>query len=384
MVYLDYNSTTPTDRRVIDSMIPVFEEKFGNPASEGHHTGRVARELVEQARMQVANAVGMTSSDTIFTSGATEANNTVIYGIAGTDKQAIVLIGATEHKSILEPCKAICDTRFKTVPVVRDGTLDLKTLENMLINKDVRLVSVMVANSETGVLHPIKKVVEMVHDAGALIHCDATQAVGKIPFDAGELDIDIVTFSSHKIYGPKGCGALVATRHARKMIRPLLHGGGQEKDMRSGTLNVPGVVGFGVACELATGECLGDAQRQQRMRDDFERRITQEIPDITINGKGAARLPNTSNIRIAGALADAVMLNAKSIEISTGSACSSSTMESSHVLLAMGLDRNAADESVRISVGRPTIESDIDVVVADLTKAAMFVRSKEGEISAGG
>ena len=380
MPYLDYNSTTPTDQKVLDSMIPVFTENFGNPSSANHDTGRTAADLTNDARKSVADIVNMRPADVIFTSGATEANNMVFFGLSINHQRSInILVGATEHKSVLEPCEFLAKrgTTMKKIPVKEDGTLNLVALDEALSHGNIDIISVMAANSETGVIHPIKEIVQRAHAYNVLVHCDATQAIGKIPFDAESLDIDFVTFSSHKIYGPKGSGALVATRQARKQIQGMLYGGGQENNMRSGTLNVPSIVGFGKACQIASNRMESDATLQQSIRDNFEERITKVISDVTINGKSARRLPNTSNIRIKGALADAVILHAKQIEISTGSACSSSAIEPSHVLVAMGLNADEANQCIRISIGRQTTQQDMDIAINEIVKSVQYVRGKE-------
>ena len=379
MPYLDYNATTPVGERVLNAMMPLFAERFGNPSSVHHGTGRTAAAMVEDARKQVAGMVGMNASDVIFTSSATEANNLALAGFRkGLGRPVRMLAGATEHKSVLETCRALQEDG-STLTIIRttsNGTADLDDLEDKL-SEGVDIVSVMAANSETGVIHPVEDIAKLVREHGAMMHCDATQAVGKIPFDAGELDIDIVTFSSHKIYGPKGCGALVGTREARRKIACMIHGGGQERDMRSGTLNVPAIVGFGEACRIALTDGLADSPRQRSLRDRFERRLADMILGVSVNGAGAERLPNTSNIRIRGALADAVLARLRSVEVSTGSACSSSAMEPSHVLVAMGLDRNAADESVRVSVGRHTVIEDVELAASEIAQAAEAVRCME-------
>ena len=382
MPYLDYNATTPVDKRVVQSMIPIFEQKFGNPSSHNHNTGRMANYLVDEARKSVANIIGMNPSDVIFTSGATEANNLVFYGLSINKIQPLhILVSATEHKSVLEPCRILSEqgATVRKIPVMADGTLDIGSLD-VLFADECDVVSVMAANSETGVIHPIKEIVQKAHAHNVLVHCDATQAVGKIPFDARQLDIDIITFSSHKIYGPKGIGAFVATRDARKQMQALLYGGGQENNMRSGTLNVPGIVGFGKACEIAQTEGLQNSAMQEKLRDDFEEKITKSLSGVTIHGKKADRIPNTSSLRIANVLADALIVNAPEIEISTGSACSSAALEPSHVLVAMGLDNDKANESVRVSIGRQTTQQDIDVAVDAIVKSAQYVRAKELEM----
>ena len=376
MAYLDYNATTPVDDRVVESMMPIFDEQFGNPSSVGHNTGRMADGLVESARGLVGLAVGMRAPDVIFTSGATEANNLAFAGLRrGLGRPIKMLVGATEHKSVLQTCRALKEdgSTLNIIPVRSDGPIDLTSLNNALTD-DTDVVSVMAANSETGVINPVREAARLAHEHGALLHCDATQAIGRIQFDAEEMGIDMVTLSSHKIYGPKGCGALVATRQARKSLAAIMHGGGQERDLRSGTPNVPAIVGFGMACGIATREGLRDAARQRELRNGFERELKSAVPGVTINGSDAERLPNTSSVRIAGALADAVIIRATGIEISTGSACSSSTMEPSHVLIAMGLDRDAADESIRVSIGRPTTKQDMDMAISEIANAVQSVR----------
>ena len=386
MIFLDYNATTPVDSRVIDAMIPVMETRFGNPSSAGHRTGREAEGLVDEARDRVSRLVGMRRGDVIFTSGATEANNLALAGLRrGMGRPIRMLAGATEHKSVLGTCRALASegSALGIVPVLRDGTLDLHALDDMLGsggrggggNADV--VSVMAANGETGVVHPVKEAADMAHSHGALLHCDATQAAGRIPFDAEEIGADMVTISAHKMYGPKGCGALVATREARRLLGPVLHGGGQESGLRSGTHNVPGIVGFGAACDISMAEGPRDARRQAALRDRFEDRMAEGLPDTAVNGQGAERIPNTSSVLIRGALADAVLANAGGVEIATGSACESAAVEPSHVLLAMGVGRAAADECVRVSFGRPSTEGDADGAAAEIAAAATRVRRIE-------
>ena len=384
MIYLDYNSTTPTDKRVVEAMMPVFTEYFGNPSSN-HDSGISAADLIDDARKNVAILLGANTSDVIFTSGATEANNMAISGLIDTKKHPCIMYGATEHKSVIEPCMSMSKLGLEIVlvPVTSNGTIDLDMLEEKL-ECEPDIVSIMMVNSETGVINPIKDIAKMVHNAGAILHSDVTQAVGKIPVDIYDIGIDIATCSSHKLYGPKGCGALIAKREIRKRIQPLIYGGGQENNLRSGTQNVPGIVGFGAACQIAYKIMSEEFTRLHILRDEFESKIKSAILDVSINGENAERIPNTSNIRIRGALADAVTVNTKNIEISTGSACSSATLEPSHVLLAMGLDRTAADESIRISIGRYTTKQDIEIAVTEIIKSVEFVRKKEAEVTESG
>ncbi len=386
-IYLDYNSTSPVDPIVLKEMLPTFTETYGNPSSENHSHGEKARTLVELARQRVAKLVNMSPSDVIFTSGATEANNLALRSMISSLKINVILVGATEHKSILDTAEAISNENKSInvvkIPVDENGFIDEGTLAlNLDYEEDNILVSVMAANSETGVLNPMKSIVEIVHHAGWYLHCDATQAVGRIEFDVDALGIDMVSISSHKIYGPKGAGALIATRNMRKMMQPMLHGGGQEDSMRSGTLNVPSIVGFGKACEIALKQVTGDSiLHQKSLRDHLEKQILLKIPDSRVNGKVEERIPNTTNIHFIGADADAVMSGMRYLSVSSGSACASSTMEPSHVLTAMGLTFDEADESIRFSVGRQTTKEEIDSAIDMIVDAVSYVRKAEGYIT---
>ena len=382
-IYLDYNATTPVADAVVDQMMPTLRENFGNPSSTSHESGRAAMDMVDEARGKVAAAVGMGPHDAVFASGATEANN-IIFASLGLDPSNShrALYCSTDHKSIVEPCVAMKDFGLDTtpLPVDRDGLILLDELEARM-DDTVDLVSVGAANSETGVVQPLRQVSEIVHKHGALLHSDATQAVGKVPFDARALGVDIATFSAHKIYGPKGCGALVASREARKILRAHIHGGGQEGGVRSGTPNVPGILGMAAACDLVVPAMRDKAGAHAAMRDAMEKHLISELGGVSVNGGGAPRLPNTSSVRIEGALADAVIVNARGIEVSSGSACSSAAMEPSHVLTAMGASRSEADESLRVSLGVPTRKEDVEAAAAGIAKAALFVRSKEIEVA---
>ena len=371
MVYLDYNSTTPPDRRVLHAM---QTDAFGNPSSS-HGTGLAARELVNEARGKVASAVGMKEQDVIFTSGATEANNLATFGLLrGAGRPIRVLVCSTEHKSVLESCMALKSdgSSVELVPVSNDGTVNATLLREML-EDHADLVSVGAANGETGVVNDVRSVAEIAHGRNALVHCDATQMIGRMPFDAAEMDVDMVTFSAHKMYGPKGCGALVACRDARRKLSCILHGGGQERNVRSGTLNVPAIIGFGAACDLIE-EGIDDFEREEGLRDKFENDLARTMPGVSVNGKKARRLPNTSNVRIEGVLSDALVSRLPTVEIATGSACSSDSPMPSHVLLAMGLDDVSAYESFRISLGRGTTPTDMELAVSEITETASAIR----------
>lgn len=384
VIYLDYNSTTPVDPRVLNRMDEAYRDCFGNPSST-HMTGASARDLVDESRASTSHLLGTDPNNIIFTSGATEANNTVVSWLAPDAKNKRILYGATEHKSIIQPCTYMARNfglDAVPIPVTKDGIIDTQKYTELLEQTPANVVSVMAANSETGVINPIQELASIAKEHNAVFHCDATQAVGRIPFDMDEMGVDIATISSHKIYGPKGVGALVASRDIRRRMTPMIHGGGQENELRSGTENVPGIAGFAEACDIARTEGLADSARQARLRDHLEEQIVTLLGyGTTVNGKTADRIPNTSSIRIKGALADAVMVNMRKAEISTGSACTSSTMEPSHVLVAMGLSREEADESIRASLGRPTTKDDIDESVQDIVRAARYVREKEALVA---
>lgn len=377
MIYLDYNSTTPIDDRVLDATCDVYQNNFGNPSST-HPRGSQARDMVNEARRSVASLVNVDPHDVVFTSGATEANNAAITGLCTTSKR--VLYGATEHKSVIYPCinlKESFGVNILPIPVTQDGIIHLQKYRQLLEEEPTDFVSVMAVNSETGVINPVDEVARLARKYGAIFHCDITQAVGKIPLNLDAIGVDIATMSGHKIYGPKGIGALIASRNIRKRINPIIRGGGQENNLRSGTENVPGIVGFAKACDIAQNEGLDDMSRQMQLRNYLEEQLESLLSGTSINAKKSDRVANTTNIRIRGALADAVVVNLKRTEISTGSACSSSTMEPSHVLTAMGMSRDEADESVRISIGRPTTKDEIDDAISDLVQAVNYVRSKE-------
>lgn len=382
VIYLDHNASTPTDQRVINTMIPFFDEKFGNASSEYHAFGHSANVEIDHARGCVAQLVGANPPDVIFTSGATESNNLTLRGIVeGIGKKASVLVGTTEHKSVLEAARRLEELGLgsvATVPVGPDGTIAPESLETAMAEHGANIVSIMAANSETGVIHPTAELARVAHAAGALFHCDATQALGRIPFDATDMGVDMVSMSGHKMYGPKGVGALVANRRARKILRAVTLGGGQEGGLRSGTPNVPGIVGLGRACEIARTEGIADGPRQAGLRDRLERLLIDGLPGVTVNGAGAPRLPNTSSVRFEGAMSYAVIANAPGVAMSSGSACSSSTVEPSHVLLAMGLTDTEADETVRLSLGRPTTEADVERAVGQVIAAVRRVRGLEG------
>ena len=383
-VYLDYNGSAPLDPRVAEIMITALTEGAGN-ASSTHRFGRRQAAAVDEAREHVAALVGGRASNVVFTAGATEANNLALRGAAEgspADRQRIV-ISAVEHASVRETARWLHERgslKLDVVPVTDGGYVDLRALEEIL-GEDVLLVSVMSANSETGVLNPVAEIAECARAAGALFHCDATQSAGRLPFDLEEIGADLVSLSSHKICGPTGVGALVGTRHGLRRLSPIIHGGGHERGLRSGSLNVAGIVGFGAAARISFGERTTESARTAELRDRLAESLTSRLSGVREIGDASRRLPNTANIRFEGADAEAVVANMDPVAASAGSACSSGAIEPSEVLLAMGIPRDAASESVRFSLGRFTTREDIDFAVERAVAAVEYVRmmTKEGE-----
>ena len=376
-IYLDYNASAPMDKRVIESMLPFLENHFGN-ASSSHGFGRRLSSCVEDSREQIASFVGGSPGGVIFTAGATEANNQALrglfhrHGIGSGD----LMISAVEHASVRNTAQWLNEqqgVRLKTVPVTAGGFVDIAALRELL--NGVKLISVMGVNSETGVINPLREVVELAKEHDALVHCDATQMVGREPFDMTELGIDLVSFSGHKIYGPAGVGALIVSREVRKLLEPLLLGGGHENGLRSGSLNVAGIVGLGVASKLAEKERLADSNRLSYLRDQLVSDLQRLLPEVQELGDTSKRVANTTNIRFLGADADAVMANMRDVAVSNGSACSSGAIEPSIVLQEMGLDRTAASEALRFSLGRFTKGDDIDSAIPRIVTAVQYVRT---------
>jgi len=361
-IYLDYHATTPCDPRVVEVMLPYLTGDFGNPASGFHVYGRRAARAVEMAREQVAALIGAQASEIVFTSGATESNNLVLLGLTSSDQsRRRIVTTAVEHKSVLEPCRILHERGFEVVvlPVLPDGTVDLAAAE-AAINEETLLVSVQTANNEIGTIQPIAVLAELAHRRGALLHTDAAQAVGKIPFDVEELGIDFASVSAHKLYGPKGIGALYVRSGLRRRLTPLLLGGGQEFNLRPGTLNVPAIVGFGEACRLAREEMPEEARRVAALRDLLESQLANRIPGLRFNGHRTRRLPGNSSITFPKIEADVLIANVPEVALSTGSACSSGTIEPSHVLTAIGLDWEEAQATIRIGIGRFTTREEIE------------------------
>lgn len=372
-VYLDYHATTPCDPRVLAAMRPFFADRFANPSSDIHAAGRLAREAVEKARQQIASAISAKPEEVIFTSGATESNNLAILGSAkaASSSRRRVVTSATEHKSVLDPCRCLAKEGYEIIvlPVDRLGRVDLTRLAEA-IDDQTLLVSIQAANNEIGTLQPVTEVAQIVHRRGAIFHCDAAQAVGKVPADVSVWRADLLSFSAHKVYGPKGIGALfVRGGTEAASLSPLLYGGGQEWGLRPGTLNVPGIVGFGEACHVASQELADEAVRASRLRDMLESELSRTVAGLGKNGDLANRLPGNSSLTFPGVDADVLIGFAPRLMVSTGSACASMSPEPSHVLTAIGLSQEEAYGTLRIGLGRFTTIADIETAAKDLAQA---------------
>jgi cysteine desulfurase len=374
-VYLDCHATTPVDRRVLDAMLPYFGETFGNPASSTHQWGWQAQSAVEQARRQVAEAIGATAREIVFTSGATESNNLALRGAAErmpADRRHAA-VSAIEHKSVLEVAHWLeaRGWRVTMLPVDRGGRVDLAAVEAALA-AGASIVSVMAANNEVGVIQPLRQIGAMTQAHGALLHVDAAQAVGKIPIDVADMSIDLLSLTAHKIYGPKGCGALFLRK--RVEIEPLLLGGGHERGLRAGTLNVPGIVGLGAACAIARAEMAAESARVAQLRDRLLDGLRANLPGVIVNGSLQHRLPNNLHVSFDGVDGEALLVGISDIAVSTGSACSSATGLPSYVLAAlMGRDP-IPSAYVRFGLGRFTTQDDVDYAVERFTAVVRHLR----------
>jgi cysteine desulfurase len=375
IIYLDNNATTPIDKRVLDAMMPYLTNEFAN-ASSTHQFGVHAYDAVKAARIQVADLIGAEAHEIVFTSGSTEAINIAIKGVAENyqTKGKHIITVATEHSAVLDTCKYLESKGYEVtyLAVKTDGLIDIAEFKAKL-RGDTILVSIMFANNETGILQPIKEIAELAHRVGALFMSDATQAIGKVPVDVDDLGIDLLCMSGHKLYAPKGVGALyVRQRSNRVKIPALVHGGGHEKGLRSGTLNVPGIVSLGAACALAKSEMIKNIESISALRDYLESELLK-IENTSINGNTTDRLANTTNILFHGADSDAVIMGLSNpesdlplIAVSNGSACTSASIEPSHVLIAMGLDETAAFNSIRFSLGKFNSKKEINIVIDTL------------------
>jgi len=376
-VYLDNNATTPMDPRVLEAMLPFFNEKFGNAASRNHSFGWSAEEAVDYAREQVANLIGSTSKEIIFTSGATEANNLAIKGVYemyGSQGNHIITV-TTEHKAVLDACKKVekMGGEVTYLSPNEDGLINLQELEAAITDKTI-LITIMYGNNEIGVVQDIPAISAIAKKNGILFHTDATQAVGKIPVDVQVDGIDLMSFTAHKMYGPKGVGALyVRRKNPRVKVTSQMDGGGHERGMRSGTLNVPGIVGLGKACELCQHEMADEAVRLSAMRDRLEKELLT-IEEAYVNGNIVHRLPHVANISFKFVEGEGLMMGTKDIAVSSGSACTSASLEPSYVLKSLGLDDELAHSSLRFGLGRFTTDEEIDFAIEHVKTAVNKLR----------
>ena len=377
-IYMDYHATTPVDPRVVDAMLPYFTQHFGNPASRNHAFGWEAEEAVETARKQVADLIGANAKEIIFTSGATEANNLAIKGAAEMyrEKGNHIITCVTEHKAVIDTCKKLekQGARVTYLPVQKDGRISLDELQAAITDKTI-LITIMAANNEIGVLQPIAEIGAIAKAKGILFHTDAVQAVGKVPFDVNQNKVDLVSLSAHKIYGPKGVGALyVRRRNPRVLLAEQISGGGHERGMRSGTLNVPGIVGLGAAAALAKAEMATEAARLSALRDRLNKKLHEGLDEIYINGSMEHRLPHNLNISFAYVEGESLLMGINDVAVSSGSACTSASLEPSYVLKALGAGDDLAHSSIRFGLGRWTTEEEVDYVVEKLTSVVRRLR----------
>jgi cysteine desulfurase len=365
-IYMDYHATTPVDRRVLEAMLPYFAEDFGNAASKSHAFGWRAEEAVEAAREEVARLVGASAKEIVWTSGATESDNLAVKGAAHfyQSKGKHLVTCKTEHKAVLDSMHALERQGFEVtfLDVEKDGRLDPARLQAAL-RKDTLLVSIMHANNETGVVHPIEEIGRITRAAGVLFHCDAVQSAGKLPFDVEDANVDLASLSAHKMYGPKGVGALYVRRKPRVRLIAQMDGGGHERGFRSGTLNVPGIVGFGKAAELSRLEGAAEAERVLALRERLRKGLDAGLDLLTVNGSLAHRVPGNLNVSFAYVEGEALMMAIKDVAVSSGSACTSASLEPSYVLRAMGISEDLAHSSIRFGLGRFNTEEEVDHVV---------------------
>ena len=368
-IYLDYQATTPMDPRVLEAMMPYFTHQFGNPHSRSHSYGWEAEEGVEKARGQIAKLIGADDKEVIFTSGATESNNLAIRGVAEfyKDRKNHIVTTVTEHKCVLDTCRHLEQQGFEVtyLPVQQNGLIDLDALRAAITDKTV-VVSVMAVNNEIGVIQPLAEIGKICREKGAFFHTDAAQAAGKIPLDVEAMNIDLMSISGHKIYGPKGIGALYVRRKPRVRLAAMIHGGGQERGFRSGTLPTPLCVGLGEAAEICMKEMDAESKRLTVLRDRMLKGLKAKLPEIYVNGDLEHRIPGNLNISFAHVEGESLMMGIKNLSVSSGSACTSASLEPSYVLRALGVEEEMAHTSLRIGLGRFTTEHEVDTAVDEL------------------
>tara|TARA_B100001750_G_scaffold214179_1_gene197176 strand:- start:111 stop:1325 length:1215 start_codon:yes stop_codon:yes gene_type:complete len=377
-IYMDNHSTTQCDPRVVDAMLPYFTEKFGNSASRNHSFGWEGEEGVAYARKQIAKLINADAKEIVFTSGATESDNLALKGVVEMYKEKgdHIITSSTEHRAILDAAKSLekRDMNVTYLPVDKFGMVNPEDVRGAITDKTI-LISVMLANNEIGTINPIKEIGKIAKEKGVLFHCDATQGVGKIPVDVQDMGIDLMSFTSHKIYGPKGVGALYVRRKApRVRLVPMIDGGGHERGMRSGTLPVPSIVGFGKAVELCAQEMAEESIRTKALRDRLHEGITGALEEVYLNGHPTERLPGNLNISFAYVEGEALLMGVKEIALSSGSACTSATLEPSYVLRALGVGSDLAHSSIRFGIGRFTTAEEVEYTIDRMIKAVNHLR----------
>jgi cysteine desulfurase len=377
-IYMDNHATTPVDPRVLEAMLPYYTQHFGNAASRNHQFGWEAEQAVEAAREQIAKLVGATAKEIIFTSGATESDNLAIKGVAEMyrEKGNHIITAATEHKAVLDTCKRLEKNGYRVtyLPVGADGLISLEDLKRAIDDKTI-LVTIMYANNEIGVLQPIAEIGRLCHEKGVLFHTDAVQAIGKVPVNVIKDNIDLMSITAHKIYGPKGVGALyVRRKNPRVQVTAQIDGGGHERGMRSGTLNVPNIVGLGKACEIAMHEMAEESKRLGSLRDRLKKKLEDNLDEIHINGSMEHRLPGNLNMSFVYVEGESLLMGINDIAVSSGSACTSATLEPSYVLKALGLGDDVAHSSIRFGIGRFNTEAEIDYVADKLIDTVKKLR----------
>src|SRR5437667_4785242 len=377
-IYMDYHATTPVDPRVLEAMVPYFTEHFGNAASRNHPFGWEAEEAVEKARKQVAELIGANAKEIVFTSGATESDNLAIKGVAEMyrEKGNHIITCVTEHKAVIDTCKRLEKEGYRVtyLPVSKDGRISLDELKAAITDKTI-LITIMAANNEIGVIQPIAEIGAIAKEKGILFHTDAVQIVGKVPFNVNELNVHMASLSAHKLYGPKGVGALyVRRRNPRVRLAPIIDGGGHERGLRSGTLNVPGIAGFGRAAEVCGLEMAAEGARLRQLRDRLNQRLHAALDDIRVNGSMEHRLPHNLNVSFAYVEGEALLMGINDVAVSSGSACTSASREPSHVLKALGAGDDLAHSSIRFGLGRFNTEEQVDYVTAKVVDVVKKLR----------
>jgi len=376
-LYLDYHATTPVDPRVLEAMLPYFTDRFGNAASRSHRFGWDADAAVERARQQTASLIGASGNEIVFTSGATESNNLAIKGVlhAHAAGPRHIITTAVEHKSVLDTCQGLANDgcRVTCLGVDRNGRVDPEAVRAAIAD-DTVLVSVMAANNEVGAIQPLEEIGAITRERGVLLHSDAAQAAGKIPLDVRALGVDLLSFTAHKMYGPKGTGALYIRRRARVTLRPILEGGGQERGLRSGTLNVPGIVGLGRAAEINAAELPAESARLAALRNRLFEALCRNLPGVGLNGSLDGRLPHNLSVHFTGVAGESILLAIDDIALSSGSACASGAIEPSYVLKACGIPDDLALSSIRFGLGRFTTDDEIEYAAEKVSAVIRHLR----------